>query len=191
MLIIGYEGFKKIRGALYQKMVQQALALSDAVMLVYEFANHTNGDCAEKMRDMRSMLMPYLLHTRNNGECTLEKPYFDWPGTRRGYRDPTDPAEEFYSGESQTYVDTYAISDIVKDVIVSVDALIDWWPKKNATDIAFFKDGECWFGTTVHEYGMWIDDHEDVFSEMFDGWDVKYIRDNRAGGRFREPYVLE
>jgi len=142
------------------------------------------------MREMRALLMPYLLNTRNDSECTPENPCFEWPGTTQGYDDPLDPAAIFYFGGCQTYVDTYELSDIVQDVISSRDAFTDWWPLRNATDIAFFKDGECWFSTTVHEYYMSIDDHEEVFAQLLDEWGVKYSRWESRGDRFKEPYAL-
>ena len=181
---IGYAGFQKIRGKLYQKMISQACVLSDAVMLVYEFNEDMFPENADKMRELRSMLMPYLLHTRNNGERTPKDIFFGWPGTRR-------VLAGFCPRKPDTYVDVYELSPIVEDVLLSVDSFLDWWPYKNPTDICFFKDEECWFGTTVHEYDMWIHGDaaiESIFADLLDAYGVEYERYPNRGPGYIEHY---
>lgn len=193
MLIIADEQFEKLRGKAYKDMIEVAIKLSDAVMLVY--ADSDDHPMSDGERDMRCLLSPYLLYSRNNGEVTPEQPYFEWPGTRIGYRDPTDPAELFYSGDSRIYVDTYAVSDFVKDVLLSADSFEDWMHHKGRpTDMCFFKDGACWFETTVHEYCMGIDYFEDEFFEILHNGEIQYeyyTTSQDMDNQFREPYMLD
>jgi len=88
-------------------------------------------------------------------------------------------------------VDTYELSEMVKDVIFGAEPFTDWYPNKNATDIAFFKDGECWFGTTVHEYDMWIAEHEEEFELLLDDCNIEYSSYKSCREELKEPYVLK
>lgn len=192
MLHIDYKSFANIRGEIYRRMVSTAMKFSDAVMLVYYDSN--DHPMPDSEREIRAMLSPYLLASRNNGETTPEHPCFTWPGTRTGYRDPTDPAEKFYSGDSRIYVDTYELTDFVKDVILSADAFTDWLHSKGRpTDICFFKENACWFETTVHEGMLGMDDYEDAFFEILHEGGIEYTYYSNwqsRGRRYREEYEL-
>ena len=165
---------QNIDGENYRRLVEFAFAHSDAAMTVYQ----TSGLGSEhdaKIMETRALLSPYLLHSRNNSECTPEHPEFEWPGTRVGYLDPLDPAAVFFHEDMRIYADTYDLTDFVKDYILSVDGFFHWTIRYgNPEDISFFKDGRCWLFTTSHENYLYFLDHTEEVREMLDEMKIEY-----------------
>lgn len=175
----------------YRKIVESAFAHSDAAMMVYSTDGYDRED-EERIMEKRAMLMPYILHTRNNSECTPENPDFCWPGTTSGYLDPLDPAAVFFYENMREYADTYELTDFVKDFILSVDGFYNWTHRcGNPEDLSFFKDGYCWMFVTAHEGEIRIYEHEDEFISLFNGMQLQYwIHVAPKPKLFYEPYPV-
>ena len=181
---------QNITGDDYRRLVEFAFEHSDAVMTIYSTSGY-NRPFDKEVMEVRAELMPYLLHTRCNADCTPENPYFDWPGTRTGYNDPLDPAAEFFHEDVRLYADTYELTDFVKDHILSINGFFYWTVfHGNSEELAFFKDGACWMFTTAHEGDLYICDHVEEIRSMLDEMGVEYGGyEPVTNKRFMEPYV--
>lgn len=138
---------ENVTGEKYRRLMEYCFAHSDSAMTTFD------SQFGEKHMDVRALLMPYMIESRNNSECTSAHPEFSWPGTMQGYLDPLEPDAVFFHENMRTYADTYELSDFVKDFILSVDGIFNWVPSMgNPNDLAFFDKGDDWFYITAHEY---------------------------------------
>lgn len=117
-----------------------------------------------------------MIATRSNQKNKRE--YFSWPGTETADR-------------SIIYVDTYHLSDEVKTYIRSAEGIFSWIYPDRLEDISFFKNGECWFFTTVHEKFFDVVDNENEMSEIFDSIGADYeVIDDGGCKKYIENYKL-
>ena len=176
---------ESITGENYRRLIDFAFEHSETVMMVYKTSGYRRKS-DDVIMYVRALLMPYILHTKNNSELTPENPCFTWPGTTCGYSDPLDPAAVFYYEDIRIYADMYELSDFVKDYIRSVDGFFYWTQRyDNPEDISFYCGGKCWLYTTAHEYDLYFLDHEDEICRMLDEMHIEYYRFGSTAERKR------
>ena len=163
---------ENISGRNYRKLMEFAFEHSDSVLMVYR---ESSAWCnTAQLLEIRERLKPYLIETRSNASVSPENPFFEWPGTRVAYCNPFNPPENYHDPDGFIYVDTYALSDEVKEFILSVDGIFNWWPGENPEDLAFFKDGKCWMFSTAHEHSLGFSDHIPELRELLHSMHVMF-----------------
>ena len=149
-----------VTGKAYKELIELACERSDAVSIVY---NDYGRPIKKRIRSLRNMIKPYLLHSKNNHKLKTGE-VFSWPGT------------ETWDISSSICVSFYGINPSIKDVLLSVDSIFSWIYPEKPEDIAFYKNGNCWLYTVAHEMILVITDHEEEISRMFDNNAIDYER---------------
>ena len=125
-----YDVLKEPKGKDYHTLIDMACARSDAIMLIYQ-----NYHEYKKMSAMRDQLKPYCLISRETKR---------WPVTQ------TWDTRNTYTME------LYAITDEVNAFLHKLNRLYAWLPPPYPMDIAFFRNGVCWFASSAHEGFAWV-----------------------------------
>ncbi len=115
----------------YTRLIEYALATSDAFMLVYVFTGWRRQLCA-KARRIKLALRPYRLKRRYDSQ---------WPATE--------------SMGDNYMIEVYRSRPEVMDILREPGSLYAWFPTVFPQDIAFFRQNRCWFFTCAHERFLW------------------------------------
>ena len=180
---------ENIKGKHYRRLMEFVFSHSDAVMMVYQ--PHCGVDMTY-VYEVREKLRPNMIYTRSDADIVHSGRLFEWPGDSRPYQRACIPSDGWPYPDYITHADTYALTAQVKEFILSVDGIFNWQAGVNPEDVAFFKNGFCWFYTIVHESSLCMNDHEGQIAGMLDEMHVYNYSCHDEGSmrrmRFYEPY---
>lgn len=160
----------EVIGEKYEKYIRKACAKSDALLFVYFIDDEVEGHL-EGIR-IREKLRPYLIDTR-------ELPA-QWPRSKiSGYT-------------FELHIDIYRICPEIEAFLLSRNGIFDWGYPTHPEDMAFFKDGVCWFATTTHEKEavFWASDEDEETFELFEKLDIPFDTYDWKYELYREDYTL-
>lgn len=166
---------KEIKDLVYEKMIEYMFEKCDAVMFVSKkngFGNRKIIQLEKTMELVKKELEKSFLKKRNGAHWVYSKIGYNELGIS-GYSDPPNFGDLF-----EIYF--YKLSKETKEYLLTNKKLYNWLNPNYPEDIAFFKNGSCWFYSVTHEETC----------EIYYETDNEYQELINLGIEFDEKYIL-
>lgn len=158
----------EIKGELYEKFMRYAFKKCDAVMFVFSRVGYEGEELSvmEKNAQIVKDKLKKSVWKIRHGDC--------WVYSGSFHRYPGDAAND-------TEVFFYKTHKAVLDYLLSNKELYKWLSPDYPEDIAFFKNGNCWFYSVIHEELCWINcrnkkEYEELKSLGIEFYEKSFVR---------------